>query len=103
MSRVKLVGIIYCLLCICLFIRRFLTAGAKEEIMHFNTDKVSKEHLRLTQALVEKNKASFDEETAKRASVAAAPLAAWVKACVKYAEVHEKIAPLATEKRKLER
>jgi dynein heavy chain 2, cytosolic len=82
---------------------RFLTAGAKEEIIHFNADKVSKEHLRLTQALVEKNKSSFEEETAKRASVAAAPLAAWVKACVKYAEVYEKIAPLAAEKRKLER
>lgn len=71
--------------------------------MHFDADKVSKEHLKLTQQLLEKYRTSFEEDTAKRASAAAAPLAAWVRACCKYAEVHEKIAPLAQEKRKLER
>lgn len=45
--------------------------------------------------------ASFSEKTAKRASVACAPLAAWVVANVKYANVLHKIAPLEAEQRTL--
>lgn len=40
---------------------------------------------------------------AKRASTAAAPLASWVKANVKYSEVLEKIEPLEQEQEKLQR
>ena len=40
---------------------------------------------------------SFDPKVAKRASIAAAPLAAWVKANVSYAAVLERIAPLEEE------
>ena len=40
---------------------------------------------------------SFKHENIYRASVAAAPLAAWVKANIKYAQVLEKIAPLEGE------
>jgi dynein heavy chain 2 len=44
---------------------------------------------------------SFDPKNAKRASVAAAPLAAWVIANVKYSIVLEKIRPLEREQNKL--
>ncbi|KAJ8926442.1 hypothetical protein NQ314_021231 [Rhamnusium bicolor] len=44
---------------------------------------------------------SFDPKSAKRASVAAAPLAAWVAANVKYSRVMDKIRPLEREQNKL--
>ena len=40
---------------------------------------------------------SFDARVAKRASVAAAPLAAWVHANVSFARVIERIRPLEDE------
>lgn len=46
---------------------------------------------------------SFDPKVAKRASVAAAPLAAWVKANIKYAMVLEKIRPLEKEQKNLQK
>lgn len=46
-------------------------------------------------------KDSFDQKSAKRASVAAAPLAAWVEANVKYSKVLDKIRPLEREQHKL--
>lgn len=44
---------------------------------------------------------SFEEKAAKRASLAAAPLASWVKANVKYSRIAEKIRPLEREQNKL--
>lgn len=41
-------------------------------------------------------------QNAKRASTAAAPLAAWVKANVQYSHVLERIQPLETEQSGLE-
>lgn len=46
-------------------------------------------------------KESFDTKAAKRASTAAAPLAAWVAANVKYSYVMDKIRPLEIEQNKL--
>jgi len=43
------------------------------------------------------------KQNAKRASEAAAPLAAWVTSNVKYAAIIEKIEPLETEQSKLQR
>lgn len=40
-------------------------------------------------------------QNAKRASVAAEPLAAWVKANLAYSAILEKIAPLENEKEKI--
>lgn len=40
---------------------------------------------------------SFEQATIYRASVAAAPLAAWVKAQIKYSSVLERIQPLEAE------
>lgn len=42
-------------------------------------------------------------QNAKRASEAAAPLAAWVTSNVKYAAIIEKIEPLETEQAQLQR
>ena len=42
-------------------------------------------------------------QSAKRASVAAAPLASWVRANVKYSYVLEKIEPLAAEQSALKK
>ena len=44
----------------------------------------------------------FFFQNAKRASTAAAPLAAWVKANVQYSHVLERIQPLETEQSGLE-
>jgi len=52
--------------------------------------------------LLKKRAASFDKENAKRASRAAAPLAAWVIANVNYSQVLERIEPLMTQQFKLE-
>jgi len=43
------------------------------------------------------------KQNAKRASEAAAPLAAWVTSNVKYAAIIEKIEPLETEQAKLQK
>lgn len=53
--------------------------------------------------LLSERKESFEAKTAKRASVAAAPLAAWVTANVRYSKVLEKIRPLEKEQAKLQR
>ena len=42
-------------------------------------------------------------QNAKRASAAAAPLAAWVKANIKYSYVLEKIGPLESEQAQLKK
>lgn len=44
---------------------------------------------------------SFEEKTAKRASVAAAPLAAWVLANLQYGQILQQVAPLEREQRQL--
>jgi len=54
------------------------------------------------EALLIRKADSFDPANAKRASTAAAPLAAWVVANVKYSKVLEKIEPLSLEQARLE-
>jgi dynein heavy chain 2, cytosolic len=53
--------------------------------------------------LLAKRQESFDPRTAKRASAAAAPLAAWVQANVRYSQVLERIAPLEQEQAALQK
>ena len=78
--------------------RSFLARrGVKEEIQSFDARKIAPEIRESVQKLLEKNKKSFDPAVAKRASVAAAPLAAWVKANCRFSYVLEKIGPLETE------
>uniref|UniRef100_A0AAF5DHG2 Cytoplasmic dynein 2 heavy chain 1 n=1 Tax=Strongyloides stercoralis TaxID=6248 RepID=A0AAF5DHG2_STRER len=74
--------------------RKFLgKSGVKDEIINFDARKIT--------STASSKSASFEEKNAKRASVAAAPLASWVKANLQYAEILEKIQPLEKEKEKL--
>lgn len=66
----------------------------KEEILNFDARKIEKSSLKEVQKLLEAKPDSFDEASVRKASVAAAPLAAWVKANVQYANVLANIQPL---------
>ncbi|KAG5445317.1 Cytoplasmic dynein 2 heavy chain 1, variant 2 [Clonorchis sinensis] len=76
--------------------------GVQEEILTFDARKISTELRTSVEKLLAKNQDSFDPKIAKRASVAAAPLANWVRANVKYATVLERIAPLEAEQAQLQ-
>ncbi|XP_029458286.1 cytoplasmic dynein 2 heavy chain 1 [Rhinatrema bivittatum] len=71
--------------------------GVREDIATFDVRNITKEIRASVEELLEKNRTSFEAKTAKRASAAAAPLAAWVKANVQYSHVLEKIQPLENE------
>ncbi|XP_065833043.1 cytoplasmic dynein 2 heavy chain 1-like isoform X2 [Oscarella lobularis] len=77
--------------------------GVKEEIINFDVRNVTPELRQGVSELLEKNKRSFEEKVAKRASAAAAPLAVWLKANIRYSEVLEKIEPLETEQAALQK
>lgn len=69
----------------------------------FDARQITDENRSSVLKLLQANKESFDIKNARRASVAAAPLAAWVQANVKYSIVLEKIRPLNEELAQLER
>ncbi|MED6293760.1 Cytoplasmic dynein 2 heavy chain 1 [Characodon lateralis] len=71
--------------------------GVREEIATFDARNITPEIRQSVEELLNRNKASFDPKNAKRASAAAAPLAAWVKANVQYSFVLERIEPLERE------
>ncbi|GAA6083553.1 cytoplasmic dynein 2 heavy chain 1 isoform X3, partial [Tachysurus ichikawai] len=71
--------------------------GVREDIVTFDARNITHEIRESVEELLHRNRASFDPKNAKRASAAAAPLAAWVKANVQYSHVLEKIQPLETE------
>ncbi|KAL1506398.1 hypothetical protein ABEB36_005769 [Hypothenemus hampei] len=75
--------------------------GIKEEIRSFDASRIRTENRQSVERLMSMKKDSFDQKFAKRASVAAAPLAAWVDANVKYSKVLDKIRPLEKEQHKL--
>ena len=77
--------------------------GVKDEIITFDAHRVSSDSRKQVEALLKKNKDSFDPKNAKRASQAAAPLAAWVRANVKFSYVLERIEPLESEQNKLKK
>ncbi|XP_022324921.2 cytoplasmic dynein 2 heavy chain 1-like isoform X2 [Crassostrea virginica] len=77
--------------------------GVKEEIQTFDARKISPEIRKGVEDLIRKSKDSFEPAAAKRASVAAEPLAAWVKANVQFSYVLEKIEPLENEQNELVR
>ena len=76
--------------------------GVKEEIINFDARKISPDMSRKVEELMKMRPNSFDEKSAKRASAAAAPLAAWVLANLSFAQVLQKIKPLEDEQNKLE-
>nr|XP_022905741.1 cytoplasmic dynein 2 heavy chain 1 [Onthophagus taurus] len=77
--------------------------GVKEDIKSFEASRISPESRQSVERLLKNKSDSFDPAVAKRASIAAAPLAAWVTANVRYSHVLDKIKPLTMEKNKLKR
>ncbi|XP_057206860.1 cytoplasmic dynein 2 heavy chain 1 isoform X3 [Triplophysa rosa] len=71
--------------------------GVREDIVTFDARNITHDIRQSVEELLHRNRASFDPKNAKRASAAAAPLAAWVKANVQYSHVLEKIEPLESE------
>ncbi|XP_071452948.1 cytoplasmic dynein 2 heavy chain 1 [Hetaerina americana] len=71
--------------------------GVKEEIRAFDAHVVLRDNREAVEELLKERAESFNPKVAKRASVAAAPLATWVRANVRFAHVLEKIRPLEKE------
>ncbi|KAL3981550.1 Dynein heavy chain N-terminal region 2 family protein [Acanthocheilonema viteae] len=82
--------------------RKFLARnGVKDEIINFDARRISPDVNKKVSALVKSKQSSFDPKNAKRASAAAAPLAAWVCANLDYSTILERVAPLQKEKNDL--
>lgn len=76
--------------------------GVKEDIRSLDPARISPENCQAVEKLLKQKADSFDERNAKRASAAAAPLAAWVKANVQYSKVIQSIKPLEREQHELQ-
>ena len=78
-------------------VNTYMHAGnksVKDELINFDSRKITPEiRSSVTEILATKGH-SFEHATIYRVSVAAAPLAAWVKANLEYSTVLHKIAPL---------
>ena len=74
--------------------KKFLTPKIKDEIIDFDARTVTPRNREAVKKLLQDKAASFEHANIFRVSVAAAPLAAWVKANVKYSIILEKIKPL---------
>jgi len=87
-----------------LSMKKFLRSrGVKEDILNFDAKGIKTSVRDEVAKLIQAKAQSFDHAAITRVSVAAAPLAAWVKANVKYSLVLEKIQPLTDELNKAER
>ncbi|XP_029051229.2 cytoplasmic dynein 2 heavy chain 1 [Osmia bicornis bicornis] len=75
--------------------------GIKDEIRTWDARRSTSSSLEAVAKLVKDRPDSFEEKTAKRASVAAAPLAAWVLANLQYGQIVQQVAPLEREQRQL--
>ena len=78
--------------------KKFLgTRGVKDRILNFDAREIKSEVRDNVRKLLEQKSQSFKHEIIVRASVAAAPLAAWVRAQIEYSTVLDKVQPLQTE------
>ncbi|XP_062711545.1 cytoplasmic dynein 2 heavy chain 1 [Aedes albopictus] len=75
--------------------------GVKEDIRSLDPVRISPENCQSVEKLLQAKSESYDQKNAKRASAAAAPLAAWVIANVKYSKVIQSIKPLEREQNEL--
>ncbi|OWF37256.1 Cytoplasmic dynein 2 heavy chain 1 [Mizuhopecten yessoensis] len=75
--------------------------GIKEDIQTFDARKINPDIRKSVEELIRKCKDSFEPKSARRASIAAEPLAAWVKANVQFSYVLERIEPLEKEQNEL--
>lgn len=76
--------------------------GVKEDILSLDPSRIREKDCKAVEELLKNKADSFEIKNAKRASAAAAPLATWVKACVRYSKVAHSIKPLEAEQRKLQ-
>uniref|UniRef100_A0A803YLT1 Cytoplasmic dynein 2 heavy chain 1 n=2 Tax=Meleagris gallopavo TaxID=9103 RepID=A0A803YLT1_MELGA len=77
--------------------------GVKEDIATFDARNIPKEIRESVEELLSRNRTSFDPKNAKRASAAAAPLAAWVTANVQHCyKISINLKKTEGRKRKLE-
>ncbi|KAF5224191.1 hypothetical protein ECC02_002777 [Trypanosoma cruzi] len=84
--------------------RKFLgERGAKERILEFDAQKVTRGIRENVGRLLHQKANSFKPEVIHRASVAAAPMAAWVKATVDYSTILDSISPLNSQLQQLEK
>ena len=80
-----------------LSMKKFLgNRGVKEQILYFDAQDITDNIRRRVSKILKSRSSSFEHSTIYRVSVAAAPLAAWVKANVRYSMVL-KIQPLTEE------
>lgn len=77
--------------------------GVKEDIRSLDPARISSENCLAVEKLLLSKADSFDQKNAKRASIAAAPLASWVIANVKYSKVVQSIKPLEREQNVLQK
>ncbi|KAH8376856.1 hypothetical protein KR093_001749 [Drosophila rubida] len=77
--------------------------GVKEDIRSLDPAHISPENCQAVERLLAAKGDSYESKNAKRASAAAAPLAAWVQASVRYARVIQSIKPLEREQQQLQR
>ncbi|KAI9364365.1 dynein heavy chain and region D6 of dynein motor-domain-containing protein [Zopfochytrium polystomum] len=73
----------------------------KDEIMNFDARNITPQVRESVLTLLKAKRESFDDATIKRVSVAAAPLAMWVKANIQYSAVLERIGPLEADLHRL--
>uniref|UniRef100_A0A8C4NJK7 Dynein heavy chain n=1 Tax=Eptatretus burgeri TaxID=7764 RepID=A0A8C4NJK7_EPTBU len=76
--------------------------GVREDITTFDARCIPPGIRASVEELLKTNRYSFDPKNARRASTAAAPLAAWVQAIVQYSHVLERIQPLEQEQAQLQ-
>ena len=82
--------------------KRFLSnAGVISQIINFDARMVTPQLRSKVSKLIAATPTSFEDSVITNASRAAAPLASWVKANVKFSEVLLKIEPLTSELDKL--
>lgn len=78
--------------------KKFLGSKAvKDEIVNYDARKITPEMRAKVEKLMNSKGNSFEQSVIYRVSVAAAPLAAWVRANMAYSKVLEKVAPLESE------
>ena len=83
--------------------KRFLgNSSVKQDILDFDSRKITPEIREAVQDLLNKRGNSFEHSVIHRVSVAASPLAAWVKANLEYSAVLIRIQPLQDENDRLQ-
>jgi dynein heavy chain 2 len=81
-----------------LSMKKFLSnRGVKEDILNFDAARMSPDIRKNVGRVMKKNPNSFEAANIARVSQAAAPMAAWVKANIRYSVVVDQIEPLQRE------